>query len=74
MLYQITGHGWPIGAHLIPTGTIINSSGTDQWSQLAKDLPPPLNSMPLDWETWQELKRLYPTLIHLIVTPAGKER
>ena len=60
MLYQITRHGWPIAAHLIPVGTVINSNSTDQWSALARGHPPPLNAMPLDWETWQELKRLYP--------------
>jgi hypothetical protein len=73
MLYQLLGP-WPVGQFCIPAGTVINSAGTDQWSQLAKGLPPPLTAMPLDRHTWQRMKELYPDQIHLIVTPAGKER
>jgi hypothetical protein len=73
MLYQLRGD-FPVGQYLIPVGTVINSASTDQWSVLARGHAPPLNCMPLDWGTWQELKRLYPDLIHQIVTPPGKER
>jgi hypothetical protein len=74
MKYQILSGGFPCGQHLIPAGTIIDTTATDQWSMLAKGLPPPLTAMPLDWGTWQTMKELYPGLTHLIVTPAGAER
>ena len=74
MRYQILSGGWPVGQYLIPAGTVINTASDDQWSNLAKGRPPPLNSMPLDWETWQKMKKLHPGETHQIITPAGKER
>jgi len=74
MRYQILSGGWPVGQHLIPAGTVIDTTSNDQWSTLAKGRPPPLNIMPLDLQTWKRLQEIYPDLKHLIITPAGAER
>jgi hypothetical protein len=76
-LYQLTQHGWPVGQWLIPTGTIIDDvNAKGPWSALVKSLrlPIPLNAMPLDRETWLEMKRQYPEHVHRILTPAGMVR
>ena len=74
MKYQILGGGFPVGQHLIPAGTIIDTDANDQWSNLAKGRPPPLTAMPLDRLTWEWMQKLHPGEKHQIVTPAGKER
>jgi hypothetical protein len=71
--YQLLG-AWPVGQFCIEAGTVIDLSGTDQWSQLVKGLPPPLTAMPLDRYTWEWMKLLHPGETHQIVTPPGKER
>jgi hypothetical protein len=73
MKYQLLG-AWPINQFCIPAGTIIDLNGTDQWSQLAKNRPPPLNAMPLDRYTWEWMKKLHRGETHQIVIPPGKER
>ena len=74
MKYQILSGGFPVGQHLIPAGTIIDTDANDQWSSLAKGRPPPLNVMALDKVTWLWLQKLYPGEAHQILTPPGKER
>jgi hypothetical protein len=73
MRYQLLGP-WPVNQFCIPAGTVIDLSGTDQWSMLVKHLRPPLNGMPLDRYTWEWFQKLYPGEKHQIITPAGKER
>jgi hypothetical protein len=74
MKYQILSGGWPCGQHLIPAGTIIDTTSNDQWSTLVKHLRPPLNAMPLTKATWLWMKKLHPGETHQILTPPGKER
>jgi hypothetical protein len=63
MRFQILGPlGWPVGAVLIPTGTILNyDDGNDWMGQLAKAqgcLPP--NCMALDQDAWNMVKGYEP--------------
>jgi hypothetical protein len=74
MRYQILSGGFPCGQHLIPAGTVIDTTLDDQWSTLVKHLRPPLTVMALDKVTWLWLKALYPEEAHQILTPPGKER
>src|SRR5262249_57559559 len=48
MKFQITGQGWPIGQHLIPSGTLIDFSEPNMWTALAKGLVIPINPTPFD--------------------------
>jgi hypothetical protein len=70
MIYQIGGHGWPLGggAWLAPPGTVIDAvNGTDTFSLLARGLPLPINVQALDDEACEALKQLYPD--HLLGPP-----
>jgi hypothetical protein len=74
-VYRLTQHGWPIGAVFVPVGTLINTTTpTDDFSKLAQGLPIPLNAMPLDLATWQEMQRQFPEHARWILTPAGLPR
>jgi hypothetical protein len=55
MRYQIFGPGWPVGQHLVPTGTVVDTS-VDEW---AIGLTPPPNCMALDDEAQQVLSQVY---------------
>jgi hypothetical protein len=56
MKYRIFGPGWPVGQHLVPTGTVVDTS-VDEW---AKGLTPPPNCMALDDEAHQAMVKAYP--------------
>jgi hypothetical protein len=76
-IYQLHTHGWPVGQWLIPVGTIIDDvNAKGPWSQLIKSLrlSPPLNAMPLDLASWQEMKALYPDHLGWIRTGPGIKR
>jgi hypothetical protein len=68
MRYQLANHGWPIGATLIPTGTIIDSNGTDEWSRLAAGRVPPLNAEPQDQEAYDLMVLHHSSECHRIMT------
>jgi hypothetical protein len=55
MRYRIFGAGWPVGQHLIPTGTIVDTA-IDAW---AIGLTPPPNAQALDDEAQQLLSQIY---------------
>jgi hypothetical protein len=55
MKYRIFGSGWPVGSHLIPTGTTIDTN-IDTW---AAGITPPPNCQALDDEAAQLLQEIY---------------
>jgi hypothetical protein len=64
MKFQLAGHGWPIGAYLIPTGTIIDTNDPDDpwrwlWQGQLPHRPPPPNALPFDQETYDVLALTY---------------
>ena len=61
MRYQIMGWGFPVGDKLIPVGTIIDHSASDDWSRLAATAggAPPPNSTPLDQEAYDLMVKHY---------------
>jgi hypothetical protein len=71
MKFQLRQHGWPIGQHLIPEGTIIDTDAGDQWSRLAVGLNPPINAQPLDQATYDAMKAIYPA--ERIITVPGAD-
>src|SRR5262249_61838755 len=66
MKFQITGQGWPIGQHLIPSGTLIDFSEPNIWTALATEIVIPINATPLDEEAWEAQLRAYPEHRHLL--------
>jgi hypothetical protein len=66
MRYQITGAGWRVRQHLIPSGTVIDTSASDHWSLLARGRTPPINSVPLDEEAWRTQLAAYGEHKHLL--------
>ena len=48
MRYQLL-KAWPVGQFCIEAGTVIDTDANDQWSQLVKNLPPPLTAMPVSY-------------------------
>jgi len=59
MKYQIALHGWPVGQHLIPVGTILVFAKFDDWTQLAGRRAPPRNAMPLDQQAYDVMREHY---------------
>jgi hypothetical protein len=60
--FCIASPGWPVGAVLIPPGTIIDTGNpTAGWSaEIARrGLPPPPNAQPLDAATYAQMCSLY---------------
>jgi hypothetical protein len=68
MRFQITGAGWPLdgGARLCPSGTIIDYSQSDTWTQHARGKGIPITATPLDDEAWQAQLAAYPYHRHLL--------
>src|SRR5262249_55893693 len=60
MRFQITGQGWPVGQHLIPSGTLIDFSERNMWTALAQGRGIPLTATALDDEAWQAQLQAYP--------------
>ena len=72
--YQLRETGWPIGAFLIPQGTIIDDvSGTDAWSRFVAStgLTPPVNAQPLDQSTYDLMRNEFPA--YRIITVPGAD-
>jgi hypothetical protein len=75
--YQLRMHGWSIGQWFIPEGTIIDDTGTDQWSALVKSkgiVVPPLTAQPLDQDAYAKMKNAYGELMRWVVTGDGVVR
>ena len=72
MKYQLARHGWPVGQHLIPEGTQIDTS-LPEWAFLAKRDPPP-NAYALDQAAYDALALAYPFSTHLILSGPGINR
>lgn len=71
MRYQIGGGGWPIGAVLIPAGTIISLDNKaehqlTEWERLARGRIPPMDAIALDQEAWEAMAQSYEH--HRIIT------
>jgi hypothetical protein len=72
--FQLRESGWPIGAYLIPRGTIIDTdSGTDGWSRLVASLglTPPVNAQPFDQSTYDLMRMEFPA--YRIITVPGAD-
>jgi len=59
MIYQLQAN-WPVGAAVIPSGTVINTARSDDWSVLARGRMPPADAIVLDEEAYRALLKLYP--------------
>jgi hypothetical protein len=56
MRFQITQHGWPVGAHLIDVGTIIEGPGfRNPITGLPLPTPLPINARALDQAAYDQL-------------------
>ena len=49
---------WPVGAWLIPSGTVLDSADM-RWSGMALPTLPPINARALDQEAYDILARVY---------------
>jgi hypothetical protein len=59
MKFQVNGQGWPVGQSLVPAGTVIDHSASDDWSRVARAYVLPPNASPLDDEAYQAMKTNY---------------
>jgi hypothetical protein len=65
MKFRVGGSSWPVGQHLIPNGTVIDTTGNpeqmNQWSRevLKRGLLPPVDAQPLDDATYQQMVAIY---------------
>jgi hypothetical protein len=87
MRYAIGAGGWPVGQYLIPAGTLIDTSATDDWSRLAASInsrgdpwdrvighTPPMNAVALDQAAWNAMASAYPGYRHLLLNGPGVNR
>jgi hypothetical protein len=76
MKFQLRGHGWPIdgGRHLIPEGTIIDTSDPGWAAVMARhgSVPPP-NAVPQDQATY-DLMRLHYEAYQIFTVGGGINR
>jgi hypothetical protein len=63
MKFQLLTHGWPVGAVLIPAGTVLDYDDEKDWlAQLAKKQGClPVNTLCLDADAWAYSCSLYPS-------------
>jgi len=77
MRFQLRECGWPVqgGRSLIPQGTIIDTdANADAWSRLVTSiggLTPPVNSQPLNQETYDLMRQEFPAYRIITITGPG---
>jgi hypothetical protein len=65
MRYQLT-QPWPVANGVtVPTGTVLDFSAPDAWTDAARFKTIPLTVQALDDEAWQALLMAYPDFKHL---------
>jgi hypothetical protein len=67
MRWQLQSHGWPVGAHLIDVGTIIDGPDfRNPITGLPLPTPLPINARALSQDAYDQMCAWYPHHRHLL--------
>ena len=71
--YEVTGRGWPVGPHVIPAGTVLDTADWE-WEGLALPRPPPIDAVVcLDQAAYNEMVEHYELYEFRILTSPNAE-
>jgi hypothetical protein len=66
--YEVAGRGWPVGPHVIPAGTVLDTADWE-WEGLALPRPPPIDAvLCLDQAAYDEMVKHYEAYAFRILT------
>ena len=66
MIFQVNGAGWPLGAVLVPAGTILDWDKPDHFTDRVPRGQIPINASPLDAEAWNSQQTAHAANKHLL--------